>query len=73
MLYLRSHEVAKLLGITRRTLQLWVRGGRIPEPERSQGGYYLWTAADLSDLRALPTLKRGRPPKRANTGDANAA
>lgn len=69
--FLRSNEVARLLGVTKRTLQLWVRNGRIPVPERSAAGYYLWSAADLCGLKALPTQKRG--PRAGGAGRRDAA
>src|ERR1017187_10597588 len=42
--YLRSQEVADVLGITKRTLMNWLRTQKIPEPERNQANRYRrWT------------------------------
>lgn len=71
--YLRSSDVALILGVTRRTLQLWVREGRVPEPVRSDSGYYLWTSADLANVRSLPSRKRGRRPRSAALEGRDAA
>jgi hypothetical protein len=56
--YLKTSEVARVLNISKRTLALWVREGRIPEPEKSVAGYYLWTQTDLHNLVGLSK----RPP-----------
>ena len=50
--YLRSQEVADLLGITKRTLMNWLRTERIPEPERNQANRYRrWTPQDVERIR----------------------
>lgn len=58
--YLSSGEVARNLGITVRTLQQWIRDGRIPAPPRNSKGHFEWTSADLGDLRSLPRIRPGR-------------
>ena len=51
-LYLRSQEVADVLGISKRTLMNWLRTQRIPEPERNQANRYrLWTTQDVERIR----------------------
>jgi len=50
--YLRSQEVADVLGITKRTLMNWLRTKRIQEPERNQTNRYRrWTAQDVERIR----------------------
>jgi len=57
--FLKSSEVARTLGISRRTLALWVKEGRIPEPEKSPAGYFLWTEADLLNVRGMTKRRPG--------------
>ena len=57
-MFLKSNEVARAIGISRRTLALWVKQGRIPEPQKSSAGYFLWEEADLRNLRGVTK----RPP-----------
>src|SRR5687767_4580526 len=45
--FLKSSEVARVLGISRRTLALWVKEGRILEPAKSPAGYFIWSETDL--------------------------
>jgi DNA-binding transcriptional MerR regulator len=50
--YMRSQEVADVLGITKRTLMNWLRTERIPEPERNQANRYRrWTPHDVERIR----------------------
>jgi DNA-binding transcriptional MerR regulator len=50
--YLRSQEVADILGVTKRTLMNWLRTQKIPEPERNQmNRYRRWTAQDVDRIR----------------------
>ncbi len=52
--YLRSQEVADVLGITKRTLMNWLRTERIPEPERNQANRYRrWTPQDVERIRQI--------------------
>ena len=60
--FLKSSEVARGLGISRRTLALWVKEGRIPEPEKSKAGYFLWTATDLLNIRGVTKRSPGPQP-----------
>jgi len=50
--YLKSQEVADVLGITKRTLMNWLRTHKIPEPERNQANRYRrWTTLDVERIR----------------------
>jgi len=52
--YLRSQEVADVLGITKRTLMNWLRSSKIPEPERNQANRYRrWTPQDVERIRQI--------------------
>ena len=52
--YLRSQEVADILGITKRTLMNWLRTQKIPEPERNQmNRYRRWRAQDVERIRQI--------------------
>lgn len=52
--YLRSQEVADVLGITKRTLMNWLRAEKIPEPERNQANRYRrWTPQDVERIRQI--------------------
>ena len=52
--YLRSQEVADVLGITKRTLMNWLRTQKIPEPERNQmNRYRRWRAQDVERIRQI--------------------
>jgi DNA-binding transcriptional MerR regulator len=53
-LYMRSQEVADVLGITKRTLMNWLRTERIPEPDRNQANRYRrWTPQDVERIRQI--------------------
>ncbi len=48
----RSAQVAKILGISPRTLYRMLADGRIPEPMRNEDNRYrLWTDVDLQTIR----------------------
>jgi len=50
--YLKSQEVADVLGITKRTLMNWLRAQKVPEPDRNQANRYRrWTAQDVERIR----------------------
>jgi len=50
-LYLSS-QVAKILGISSRTLYRMLADGRIPEPMRNPDNQYrLWTEVDIQTIR----------------------
>ena len=69
--FLKSGEIARALGISRRTLALWVKQGRIPEPLKSSSGYFLWTEADLLHFRGLGAAAPG--PQAEHGGKSGAA
>ncbi len=48
----QSGEVAKILGVSSRTLYRLLVSGRIPEPMRDpRNGYRVWTDVDLQSIR----------------------
>jgi len=50
-LYLSS-QVAKILGVSSRTLYRMLADGRIPEPMRNpENRYRLWTEVDIQSIR----------------------
>ncbi len=61
-IFLKSNEIARFLGISRRTLTLWVKQGRIPEPEKSMAGYFLWTETDLLNVKGVTKRSPGPQP-----------
>ncbi|MBL8160701.1 MAG: MerR family transcriptional regulator [Anaerolineae bacterium] len=50
-------EVAVLLGVTRKTVRHYHKLGLLPEPERSEGGYRLYSADDLLALQRIRQLQ----------------
>ena len=62
---MRSNEVAKLAGVTVRTLRHYHQLGLLAEPERSENGYRDYAATDVA-LRAHPAhaARRGHPSRR---------
>lgn len=47
-----SSQVAKILGISSRTLYRMLADGRIPEPMRNpENQYRLWTEVDIQTIR----------------------
>jgi DNA-binding transcriptional MerR regulator len=58
--YLTSARVARMLGITKRTLHNWVKAGRIPPPEvNPDNGYQQWTISDVETVRHVLTEDTG--------------
>jgi len=50
--YLTSARVARILGITKRTLHNWIKAGKIPAPEvNPENGYLQWTMGDVETVR----------------------
>jgi len=50
----RSSQVAKILGVTPRTLYRMLGDGRIQEPMRNPNNQYrLWTEVDLQAIREV--------------------
>ncbi len=58
--YLSSARVARILGITKRTLHNWIKAGKIPAPEANpENGYLEWTITDIEVIRNVLTEDRG--------------
>jgi excisionase family DNA binding protein len=50
----RSSQVAKILGISARTLYRMLTDGRIPEPMRDpRNGYRMWTEVEVQAIREM--------------------
>lgn len=50
--YMTSVRVARILGITKRTLHNWIKAGKIPAPEANpDNGYLQWTLSDVEVAR----------------------
>jgi excisionase family DNA binding protein len=47
MNYMSTGEVARLIGVSKRTLQNWLRLQKIETPQKGANGYYLWSSADV--------------------------
>jgi Hg(II)-responsive transcriptional regulator len=47
---LHTSELARLAGVNRETIRFYERKGLLPEPERTSGGYRLYSSADLDRL-----------------------
>ena len=50
-------EVAKLLGVTQKTIRHYHKVGLLAEPPRSESGYRLYTAGDLVWLQRIRRLQ----------------
>ena len=59
--YLKTRQVAKILGVSLNTVYRWLKEERIGEPLRSaDNNYRLWTAEDIERIRRqLVTEKSG--------------
>jgi DNA-binding transcriptional MerR regulator len=54
--YLTTARVARILGITKRTLHNWIKAGKVPGPEvNPENGYLQWTMADVEVARRALT------------------
>jgi excisionase family DNA binding protein len=50
----RSAQVAKILGMSSRTLYRMLADGRIPEPMRNpENQYRMWTDVDIQSIRQV--------------------
>ena len=59
--YLRTAQVALMLGTTKRTLSNWVKAGKVPAPLIDpKTGYMKWTLSDVEVARSIlrETVKR---------------
>ena len=43
----KTGEVAKLINVTKRTLQNWLDSEKIPRPQKAENGYYIWSDMDV--------------------------
>ena len=50
-------EIARLTGVTTKTVRHYHELGLLPEPERSEAGYRLYSADDLLRLRRIRRLR----------------
>jgi DNA-binding transcriptional MerR regulator len=59
--YLKTRQVARILGVSLNTVYRWLKEERIGEPLRSaDNNYRLWTAEDIERIRRqLGTEKAG--------------
>ena len=51
-------EVAKLVGVTTKTVRHYHKIGLLPEPERTESDYRLYSGWDLWRLRTICELRR---------------
>lgn len=43
----KTHQVAKITGVTIQTIYNWLRKGKVPEPERDYNEHRIFTNEDL--------------------------
>lgn len=59
-----THEVANIVGVTKKTLLNWLKSNRIPEPIRNEkNNYRVWTAEDIAfiqNIKSGPSKEPGR-------------
>jgi DNA-binding transcriptional MerR regulator len=50
--FLTTARVARILGVTKRTLHNWIKAGKVPAPEANpDNGYLQWTMSDVEVAR----------------------
>ena len=58
--YLRTGQVAEILGITKKTLKNWLKAQFIPEPVRHPvNRYRRWTLQDIESIRRILSDRKG--------------
>jgi MerR HTH family regulatory protein len=58
-IYLNTQDVAEILGVTKRTLQTWLKRGSVSEPLRNpQNRYRRWTENDVRAIQAYLLQRR---------------
>jgi DNA-binding transcriptional MerR regulator len=58
--YLRTGQVAEILGITKKTLKNWLKAQFIPEPVRHPvNRYRRWTLQDIDSIRRILSERQG--------------
>jgi excisionase family DNA binding protein len=56
--YLKTRQVAELLGVSLNTLYRWLKKEKITEPLRgADNNYRLWTAEDIERIRQELTVE----------------
>lgn len=55
--YQRIEQVAARTGLTKRTLRYYEEIGLLPPPSRTEGGYRLYTEAEIQQLERIKRLK----------------
>jgi len=59
--YLKTSEVARILGVSTQTIYNWLREGTISEPERNPlTAYRRWTTKDVEMVRNAILERRSR-------------
>lgn len=54
----KTGEVAKIVNVSKRTLQNWIDAEKIPRPDKTTNGYYAWSPDDVQAARVhLQLLK----------------
>jgi excisionase family DNA binding protein len=49
-----THEVANIVGVTKKTLLNWLKSNKIPEPVRDEkNNYRIWTAKDIAFIQNI--------------------
>lgn len=57
--YLKTCQVAQILGVSLNTVYRWLKEERISEPLRSaDNNYRLWTAEDIERIRQQLSMER---------------
>jgi DNA-binding transcriptional MerR regulator len=56
----RTQQVAKALGVNKKTIYRWLVESIIPEPNRTENGYRVWTEQDVQTLRSEHPRRRRR-------------
>lgn len=55
---LKIGQLAQRMGLNARTIRFYEQAGVLPEPERTAGGYRIYTAADEARLRFIKAAQR---------------
>jgi len=60
-----TREVAEKAGVSKETILRWLRGGKVPEPDRDRNGWRIFTDEDLKEIlryknRVVPGPKKSQ-------------
>ncbi len=68
--HLTRSEVCKLLGISEKSLYLWEKDGRVPQPKRDRRNWRVYRPADIAAIRRVlgPSHAGGTRPAKAESG-----